>query len=82
MKVLGPQKYSKNRFGDHIIQFGGRKNKNGLNSGLQNNTVGTAHQYFVSGFKMELAAVTSMSASHISVTLFQFPLTIIIGILV
>lgn len=37
---------------------------------MQNNTVGTAHQYIVSGFTMELAVV-SMSAFQISVTFYN-----------
>ena len=38
---------------------------------MQNNTVGTAHQYIVSRFTMELLAVVSMSTSQISVTFYK-----------
>lgn len=38
---------------------------------MQNNTVGTAHQYIASRFTMELLAVVSMSTSQISVTFYK-----------
>lgn len=50
-------KYSKNRFGDHIINLVEERTKNGLNSSMQNSTVGSGQQYFVSGFTEELAFI-------------------------
>lgn len=57
MKTIGPQNIPKIDLVITSLIWWKKEQKNGLNSSMQNSTVGSGQQYFVSGFTEELAFI-------------------------